>query len=74
MVVVCEFIKKGQQMLMEYQKLGSIYSIVLCTVLWLVIVEDKREILALNYGLHTQLISFVDWLNYGYFQGKPGVL
>ena len=59
---------------MEHQKLGSIYSIVLCTVLQLAGVENKREVLILSYGLHAQLISFVDSLSYCYFQGNPGML
>jgi hypothetical protein len=59
---------------MEHQKIGSIYSIVLCTVLCLAVVKDKCEILTLNYGLHAQLISFVDSLSYHHFQGKPVML
>jgi len=59
---------------MKHQKLGSIYSIVLCTVLQLAVVEDKCEILTLSYDLHAQLISSVDSLSYCYFQGRPGML
>jgi len=58
---------------LEHKQLGSIYSIVLCTVLQQAIVKDKFEILTLSYGLHAQLIFFVDSLSYCYFEGKPGM-
>jgi len=41
---------------------------------WLAVVEDKCEILTLSYGLHAQLISFVDSLSNCYFQGRPDML
>ena len=59
---------------MEHEKVGSIYSSVLCTVLQLAVARDKCEILTLSYGLHAQQISFVDSLSYCYFQGRPGML